>query len=192
MAILGEWAGNGDRKAGGHRVYCEAASRLIFDWKMVAGAESGIQSPTLVPSAMPVFRSLPLATLLVASLAMAACKDDQSKVAEAAARMVQRVQPLAPDDVQIVSLDGRTALEIIGDSVHIYHENSIIHVPATHVENVKYADGRLRFDIKGIGVKVFEVGDGTEGASFTQSDALEFVSVVLSRQNDIEAAGRTP
>jgi hypothetical protein len=138
---------------------------------------------------MTVSRSLSLATLLMASLAMAACKDEQSKVAEAAARMVQNVQPLAPDDVQIVSLDGRTALEIIGDSVHIYHENSTIHVPATHIENVKYADGRLRFDVKGIGVKMFEVGDGTEGAVFTSADALEFVAVVLERQNKLESAG---
>ncbi|MBL0938749.1 MAG: hypothetical protein IBJ03_07630 [Gemmatimonadaceae bacterium] len=142
---------------------------------------------------MPVSRRLlARAALLVSSMAIVACKDDQSKVAEAAAKIAQRAQVLGPNDVQIASTDGRTALEIIGDSVHIYHDNSIIHVPATHVENVKYAGGRLRFDIKGIGVKMFEVGDGTEGAAFTQSDALQFVAVVLSRQNEIETAGRKP
>jgi hypothetical protein len=51
---------------------------------------------------------------------------------------------------------------------------------------VKYTDNRLRFDIKGIGMKVFEVGDGTDGAVFTQGDALKFVATVISRQNAME------
>ena len=59
-------------------------------------------------------------------------------------------------------------------------------MPVTHIENVKYADNRLRFDIKGFGLKVFEVGDGTEGAVFNQMDALQFVQTVVSRQNALE------
>ncbi|MBL0890648.1 MAG: hypothetical protein K2Y26_16890 [Gemmatimonadaceae bacterium] len=141
---------------------------------------------------MSVFLARSAGLALLALTALSACKDEQTKVAEAAARIAQRTQVLAPDDVQIVSTDGRTALEIIGDSVHVFHENSTIRVPATHIENVRYADGRLRFDIKGIGMKMFEVGDGTEGATFRQADALQFVAVVLDRQNQIEMAGKTP
>jgi hypothetical protein len=56
----------------------------------------------------------------------------------------------------------------------------------TYIENVKFADNRLRFDIKGFGMKVFEVGDGTEGARFSTEDAIAFVQTVVSRQNALE------
>jgi len=56
----------------------------------------------------------------------------------------------------------------------------------TYIENVKFADNRLRFDIKGFGMKVFEVGDGTEGAVFSTVDAIAFVQTVVSRQNALE------
>lgn len=83
-------------------------------------------------------------------------------------------------------MDSTVALEVIGDSVHVFLPNSVIHVPATHIQNVKYADNRLRFDIDGIGVKMFEVGDGREGAIFNQTDALRFVTIVLRRQMEME------
>lgn len=125
--------------------------------------------------------------LCCASLVLSACKDEQTKVAEAAAAAVRETRVIGPNDLQLVSLDRTVALEVVGDSVHVFMANSQISVPATYIENVKYAEGRLRFDIKGIGMKMFEVGDGREGAVFTQVDALRFVSVILDRQSQIEA-----
>lgn len=119
-------------------------------------------------------------------LLLGACKDDETRVAEAAAEVVKKARMLGPDDRQFTSLDRTVALEVVGDSVHVLMANSLISVPATHIENLKYSDGRLRFDIKGLGTKIFEVGDGREGAVFTQGDALQFVAVVMQRQNDLE------
>jgi ABC-type Fe3+-hydroxamate transport system substrate-binding protein len=131
------------------------------------------------------------AVSLVATLLLAGCAQDaESKVAEAAAKVARETRTLGPDDLQMVSLDRTVAIEVVGDSVHVFMANSTISVPVTYVENVKYADGRLRFDIKGFGMKMFEVGDGREGAVFTQVDALQFVAVVISRQNKMEAAGK--
>ncbi len=125
--------------------------------------------------------------LCCAALTLQGCKDEQTKVAEAAVAKLRETRVIGPNDLQLVSLDRTMALEIVGDSVHVFMVNSTISVPATFIENVKYADGRLRFDIKGIGMKMFEVGDGREGAVFTQADALRFVSVILDRQSQIEA-----
>ena len=89
--------------------------------------------------------------------------------------------------------DPQLARQVIGDSVHVFLANSTISVPATHIENVRYADNRLRFDIRGLGTKIFEVGDGTEGAVFRQADALQFVAFVVQRQNEIESRdAKTP
>lgn len=107
-------------------------------------------------------------------------------MAEAAAKIARATRTLGPNDLQMVSLDRTVAIEVVGDSAHVFMANSQISVPVTYIENVKYADNRLRFDIKGIGMKMFEVGDGTDGAVFTQVDALRFVSTVLSRQNELE------
>ncbi|WP_337171664.1 hypothetical protein [Gemmatimonas aurantiaca] len=124
--------------------------------------------------------------LCVALLLLTACKDEQTKVAEAAAKSIASARMLGPDDLQVLSMDRTVGLEVVGDSVHVFLPNSVIHVPATHIQNVKYADNRLRFDIEGIGMKVFEVGDGREGAVFNQADALRFVTVVLRRQMEME------
>lgn len=136
---------------------------------------------------MPVRRSLiaPAALLCCASL-MSACENDQSKVVKAAAEIAARTRVLGADDLQILSLDRSMALEVIGDSVHVFLNNSTISVPATYIENVRYSGGRLRFDIKGIGMKMFEVGDGTEGAIFRQVDALQFVAMVVSKQAEMQ------
>jgi hypothetical protein len=143
---------------------------------------------------MVVRRSLVTAAALTCSLAvLTACQNEQDKVVKAAAEMAARTRVLGPNDLQILSLDRTTALEVIGDSVHVFLANSTISVPATHIENVRYADNRLRFDIKGLGTKIFEVGDGTEGAVFRQADALQFVAVVVQRQNEIETRdAKTP
>lgn len=125
--------------------------------------------------------------LCCAALLLQGCKDEQTKVAEAAVAKLRETRVIGPNDLQLVSLDRTMALEIVGDSVHVFMVNSTISVPATFIENVKYTDGRLRFDIKGIGMKMFEVGDGREGAVFTQADALQFVSVILDRQSQIES-----
>jgi hypothetical protein len=132
-------------------------------------------------------RSLVTTAALVCTLSLiAACQNDQDKVVKAAADMAARTRVLGPNDLQVLSLDRTTALEVIGDSVHVFLSNSTISVPATYIENVRYADNRLRFDIKGLGTKIFEVGDGTEGAVFRQADALQFVAFVLQRQNELE------
>jgi len=124
--------------------------------------------------------------LLAACTPEASSKASEAKVAEAAAQMVRKARTLGPGDLQMVSEDRTVAIEVAGDSVHVFMVNSQISVPVTYIENVKYTDNRLRFDIKGIGMKVFEVGDGTDGAVFTQGDALKFVATVISRQNAME------
>lgn len=133
-------------------------------------------------------RSSSLATGLFLTLLLGmGCKDDQTRVAEAAARRIKSATLLGPGDVQMVSMDGTIGLEVIGDSVHVFMPNSVIRVPATRIQNVKFADNRLRFDVDGIGVRVFDVGDGTEGAVFNQADALQFVTAVVSRQAEMES-----
>lgn len=140
---------------------------------------------------MSVPRTLLATSALVGVVSLlSACEDDKTKVVKAAAEMAARTRVIGPNDLQILSLDRTTALEVIGDSVHVFLANSTISVPATHIESVRYADNRLRFDIKGLGTKIFEVGDGTEGAVFRQADALRFVALVVQRQNDLET--RTP
>ena len=125
---------------------------------------------------------------LTALLALGtACRNEQEALAAAAAKMASTVRMLGPNDLQILSLDRTVGLEVVGDSVFVFMENSRIAVPATALENVRYADGRLRFDIQGFGMKVFDVGDGTEGAAFRVTDAIAFVAQVLQRQNEIEA-----
>lgn len=128
---------------------------------------------------------------LLALVVTAACENDQTRIARAAAKQVAATPVLGPDDLQIGSADRTVILEIIGDSVHVVMANSSISVPATHIENVRYADGRLRFDIKGFGMRMFDVGDGKEGAIFSSQEALAFVATVLQRQNDIEARSDT-
>ena len=68
---------------------------------------------------------------------------------------------------------------------------SRVSVPSTYIENMKYADGRLRFDIRGLGVRIFDVGDGTEqGAAISQREALVFISGVTRNQAKQESAGK--
>ena len=125
--------------------------------------------------------------LCLALLLTVACKDEQTRAAEAAAKTVAAARLLGPNDLQIISMDGTVGLEVVGDSVHVYLPNSVMSVPATHIQNVKYADSRLRFDIDGIGMRIFEVGDGSEGAAFTQADALLFVGAVAQKQAEMGA-----
>jgi hypothetical protein len=141
---------------------------------------------------MPRVRSVSIAVPVLTVLLLTACGQDsrastnEARVAEAAAKIARATRTLGPGDLQMVSLDRTVAIEVVGDSAHVFMANSQISVPVTYIENVKYADNRLRFDIRGIGMKMFEVGDGTEGAVFTQIDALQFVQTVLSRQNRLE------
>lgn len=116
------------------------------------------------------------------------CGTSQDQVAEAAADRVAKMRLIGPNDLQITSTDRTVALEVLGDSVFVYMDNSLIAVPATDVENVRYASGRLSFDIRGIGLKMFDVGDGTSGAAFQPTDAIRFVALVLDRQNQLERA----
>lgn len=121
--------------------------------------------------------------LLLTSLSFVACGDKAAKLAPA--------QTLGPEDMQLVSSDKSFALELIGDSVHVYMPGSRVSVPSPYIENMKYADGRLRFDIRGLGVRIFEVGDGTEqGAAISQREALMFMSGVTQNQAKQENAGR--
>lgn len=123
---------------------------------------------------------------VTAVMLLTACESEQDKVARAAAARAATVRLLGPNDLQIVSGDKSLILEIVGDSVHVVTRGSSIDVPATYIENVKYSDGRLRFDVKGVGLQIFDVGDGQGGAAFSPQDALLFVGTVLDRQNALE------
>lgn len=139
-----------------------------------------------------MFRHVRVFAFASAAVVLLACgqegqsKASEAKVAEAAAKIARSTRTLGPGDLQMMSLDRTVAIEVAGDSAHIFMANSTISVPVTYIENVKFADNRLRFDIKGFGMKVFEVGDGTEGAVFSTVDALAFVQTVVSRQNALE------
>lgn len=125
--------------------------------------------------------------LLAAVWWVAACESNpQDGVARAAAKQAADTRLLGPDDLQLVSGDGTIAIEVIGDTVHLMTPNSKVSVPATYLENVKYAEGRLRFDVKGLGAQIFDVGNGATGAAFEPVEALAFVAVVLDRQNKLE------
>jgi len=123
------------------------------------------------------------AFLALTTIGCLACGEKSAKLAKA--------QTLGPEDMQLVSSDKSFALELIGDSVHVYMPGSRVSVPSTYIENMKYADGRLRFDIRGLGVRIFEVGDGTEqGAAISQQEALLFMSGVARNQAKQENAGK--
>lgn len=126
-----------------------------------------------------VFRTL----LLLTAIGCVACGEKAAPVAKS--------QTLGPEDMQLVSADKSFALELIGDSVHVYMPGSRVSVPSTYIENMKYSEGRLRFDIRGLGVRIFEVGDGTEqGAAISQQEALLFMSGVTRNQAKQENSGR--
>jgi hypothetical protein len=121
--------------------------------------------------------------LLLTTFGCLACGEKPAKVAQP--------QTLGPEDMQLVSSDKSFALELIGDSVHVYMPGSRVSVPSTYIENMKYADGRLRFDIRGLGVRIFDVGDGTEqGAAISQREALVFISGVTRNQAKQESGGK--
>ena len=121
--------------------------------------------------------------LLLTAIGCLACGEKPAKVAGA--------QTLGPEDMQFVSSDKSFALELIGDSVHVFMPGSRVSVPSTYIENLKYSDGRLRFDIRGLGVRIFEVGDGSEqGAALSQQEALLFMAGVTRNQAKLEQAGK--
>jgi len=136
------------------------------------------------PSYTRSFMSHVSRTLLaLTTIGCLACGEKPAKLAQA--------QTLGPEDMQLVSSDKSFALELIGDSVHVYMPGSRVSVPSTYIENMKYAAGRLRFDIRGLGVRIFEVGDGTEqGAAISQQEALLFMSGVARNQAKQENAGK--
>lgn len=123
------------------------------------------------------------ALLLLTTIGCLACSEKVAPVAGA--------QTLGPEDIQLISTDKSFALELIGDSVHVYMPGSRVSVPSTYIENLKYSDGRLRFDIRGLGVRIFEVGDGTEqGAALSQQEALLFIAGVTRNQAKQENAAK--
>lgn len=122
-----------------------------------------------------------------AAVLLSACdRNPQDQIARAAAKQAASTRLLGPNDLQMVSGDGAIAIEVIGDTVHMVTPNSKVSVPATSLENVKYANGQLSFDIKGVGAQLFNVGNGATGAVFTPDEVLAFVSIVLDRQNSLE------
>ena len=125
---------------------------------------------------------------LAALCAAAGCatSDPQDAAVQAAAKQAAQTRLLGPNDLQMVSADGTIAIEVIGDTVHMMTPNSKVSVPATYLENVKFADGRLSFAVKGVGAQMFDVGNGATGAVFRPDEVLAFVAVVVDRQNAID------
>ncbi|MBY0491738.1 MAG: hypothetical protein K2R93_18005 [Gemmatimonadaceae bacterium] len=133
-----------------------------------------------------MFRFRLIAAAALCAAVGCAKSDPQDAAVQAAAKQVAQTRLLGPDDLQMVSADGTIAIEVIGDTVHMMTPNSKVSVPATYLENVKFADGRLSFAVKGVGAQMFDVGNGATGAVFRPDEVLAFVSVVLDRQNSLE------
>jgi|APMI01.1.fsa_nt_gi hypothetical protein len=128
----------------------------------------------------------PLLLAASAAVLLTACETPQDQAVRAAAKQVAATRLLGPDDLQLVSPDGSIAIEVIGDTVHMMTPNAKVTVPATKLENVKYANGQLTFDIAGVGAQMFDVGNGAKGVAFTSEEALAFVATILDRQNHLE------
>jgi hypothetical protein len=56
-----------------------------------------------------------------------------------------------------------------------------VRVPVEDVQNLRYEDGRIRFDVRGGGVNVNTSGNGNN-AKFTEDDAKLFIDAVERRQ----------
>jgi hypothetical protein len=61
----------------------------------------------------------------------------------------------------------------------------MIAIPASDVENLRYADGHLRFDVKGGKANVDMDGDSRNKATFTAEDARRFIDAVHARQGPL-------
>ena len=131
-------------------------------------------------------RLRPIAVATLCALAACAKSDPQDAAVQAAARQAAQTRLLGPNDLQMVSADGTIAIEVIGDTVHMMTPNSKVSVPATYLEDVKFANERLSFSVKGVGAQMFDVGNGATGAVFQPDEVLAFVAVVLDRQNALE------
>lgn len=64
----------------------------------------------------------------------------------------------------------------------------VIRVPVNDVQNLRYENGKLRFDVRGGGVKVNTSDQNGGNAEFTEADAKRFIEAVERRQRGADIA----
>lgn len=64
----------------------------------------------------------------------------------------------------------------------------VIRVPVNDVQNLRYENGKLRFDVRGGGVKVNTTGTNGGNAEFSEADARRFIEAVERRQRKQDLA----
>lgn len=60
----------------------------------------------------------------------------------------------------------------------------VIRVPVEDVQNLRYENGKLRFDVKGGGVKMNTTDKNGGNAEFNEDDARRFIEAVERRQRE--------
>jgi len=60
----------------------------------------------------------------------------------------------------------------------------VIRIPVEDVQNLRYENGKLRFDVKGGGIKVNTTDKNGGNAEFTEDDARRFIEAVERRQRE--------
>ncbi|MEO7520744.1 MAG: hypothetical protein ABIW79_02900, partial [Gemmatimonas sp.] len=58
----------------------------------------------------------------------------------------------------------------------------VVRVPVQDVQNLRYEDGRIKFDVRGGKVNMNTSGNGTN-ATFSEPDAKRFIDAVERRKN---------
>jgi hypothetical protein len=157
---------------------------------------------------------------LFALLALAACGNQDSKVAVEFGSNRREAAPLDEGDVKVTSTDGALVLAVIGDSVVMQLSDSLresvraevgksaddagalgatiakavgsavgtamgvtVRVPAEAVNDLRYENGELRFDVKGSHVNMTSSGKHSgNGGKFSERDAQAFIDAVRAAQ----------
>lgn len=58
----------------------------------------------------------------------------------------------------------------------------VVRIPVEDIRNLRYENGKLRFDVKGGNVKVNTSGDNGGNAEFREDDAKRFIEAIEARQ----------
>jgi hypothetical protein len=136
-------------------------------------------------------RALALSATLLAAVACG--NDSRQNVNVAVGSTPSKERPLGAGDVRITSTDSSmrdkgAISDAIAKSVSSVVNSAMgfmIAIPASDVENLRYADGHLRFDVKGGKANVDMDGDSRNKATFTAEDARRFIDAVHARQGPL-------